>query len=174
MVSPQFDYLANEDDLGEERTYLQLFNELELELRTLNPEWVDSREDPLFRNNEAMAYLALIMLERKDESQRQSTLHYATGINLDRIGQTLNVPRLSNETDENYKQRIPIELASLSVGTKSAILANVYKANSDIFDVQLIIVGRNITAYIIRENLDAEFTAQELTMSMLITMKEYI
>ena len=117
-------------------------------LRTLEPQWGGSRTDPLSALIEVWAAREYGNRERANVRMRRNMLPYATGLDLDVIGEMLTVARRPDETDASYRVRLSDQFAANSpaVGNLSWYRSNVMDAFVQVFDVNVIIESNKDTS----------------------------
>ncbi len=78
---------------------------------------VDNLEfDPIKINQEANAFFELLLRDRVNQAAKGVTLAYASGSDLDAIASRYpgGMPRIENESDDNYRMRIWLSVNTLS------------------------------------------------------------
>lgn len=87
-----------------------------------------SESDPAYKIIEVLAYREMNLRAETQDAGEQNMLAYATGANLDQIGASFDCARKTNETDEEYRLRIPLSLEAIS--TAGPTNAYIYHALS--------------------------------------------
>lgn len=87
-----------------------------------------SESDPAYKIIEVLAYREMNLRAETQDAGEQNMLAYATWANLDQIGANFDCVRKTNETDEEYRLRIPLSLEAIS--TAGPTNAYIYHALS--------------------------------------------
>jgi phage-related baseplate assembly protein len=91
--------------------------------------------EPLTKLIETHAYRELLYRQRVNAAARANLLAFASGSDLDHKGAFYNVPRLANEADERYRQRIQLRIAALAGnGTAEQYRLLALTASQNVFD----------------------------------------
>ncbi|CAM3692312.1 Baseplate J-like protein [Vibrio aerogenes CECT 7868] len=96
-------------DIIEQLDAEQLIEARRQKLIELNPDYQDVlalESEPLNINIEAEAYREALLRLRINESVKANLLAFATGGDLDHLGDFYGLPRADGEDDESYRQRI--------------------------------------------------------------------
>lgn len=89
--------------------------------------------EPLAKLVEAHAYRELLYRQRVNDAARARLLAFATGGDLDHLGELYGAPRLPGEPDERYRDRLRLVIRALAGnGTREAYEARAMAATLDV------------------------------------------
>lgn len=99
---------------------------------------IDLESEPIRKLIELFAYQQLMTISYVNDVAKQTMLAFATGSNLDQIGGTFSVERLSGETDERFRARIQESFEGYTTaGSYGAYRFHAMGASSNIKDVKI-------------------------------------
>ncbi|TRX75275.1 baseplate J/gp47 family protein [Pseudomonas mangiferae] len=70
--------------------------------------------EPLTKLLQESAYREMLLRARINDAARANLIVYATGLDLDHIGQLFGLPRFTREADERYRQRLLLRIAAMA------------------------------------------------------------
>nr|WP_276583966.1 baseplate J/gp47 family protein [Pseudomonas sp. RIT-PI-AD] len=70
--------------------------------------------EPLTKLLQESAYREMLLRARINDAARANLIIYATGLDLDHIGQLFGLPRQTGEGDERYRQRLLLRIAAMA------------------------------------------------------------
>lgn len=100
------------------------------------------KTDPLVITEEAGAYRDTLQAQAINDAARQLLVAFARGTNLDHRGAGVSTPRLPDETDDHYRERIANALERPSTaGSAAGYREHAKAADADVFDVAIVRPG---------------------------------
>ncbi|WP_336288352.1 baseplate assembly protein [Bartonella sp. CB60] len=88
-------------------------------LKRLQPDYIALESDPAIKVIEALCYREFLLRTRINNAARANLLSYASGTDLDHLGDWHGVKRLDDEEDERYRTRIHLFRQGSSSGGTS-------------------------------------------------------
>ena len=94
---------------------------------------LDLESEPLTKLIESHAYRELLYRQRVNDAARARLLAFATGADLDHLGDLYGAPRLPGEADERYRSRLRLVIRALAGnGTREAYEARAMAVSLDV------------------------------------------
>ncbi|WP_455475337.1 baseplate assembly protein [Bartonella sp. B17] len=103
----------------QELSYEEIRADAITRLKRLQPDYIALESDPAIKVIEALCYREFLLRTRINNAARANLLSYASGTDLDHLGDWHGVKRLDNEEDERYRTRIRLFRQGSSSGGTS-------------------------------------------------------
>lgn len=121
-----------EPQVIEELSYQEIIDEMMARFHSIMPDFTGILEsDPVVGLFEVCAYRELLLRQVINQAAESNLLAYATGLNLDALGELYGLTRRPGESDDEFRARIKRRISGFSsAGSKAAYIFHAMEADS--------------------------------------------